>query len=70
VHGKADLPPLEACSVADYGNLFNPDSQERALNRSGGTRPATSTKTDGLAAQPETGRLRIINTPMGQERDR
>jgi hypothetical protein len=27
--GRAALPPLEASSVADYGNLFNPDGQQR-----------------------------------------
>ena len=53
------MPPLTACSVADYGNSFNPDSQERTLDR---RRPHT-----GLAGQLEARRLRIINTPMGQE---
>ena len=44
--GRADLPPLEACSVADYGNLFNQDSQERALDqcRPQATRHESATK--------------------------
>jgi hypothetical protein len=27
--GRATTPPPGACSVADYGNSFNPDSRER-----------------------------------------
>ena len=50
------MPPPEACSVADYGNSFNPDSQERTLDRRERQRRPL-----------ETAWLRIINTPMGQE---
>jgi hypothetical protein len=53
------MPPLEACSVAVYGNLFNLGSQERTLDR---RRPPS-----GPMAQLENGRSRIINTPIGQE---
>ena len=47
VHGKVATPPLKACSVADYGNSFNPDSQERSLERQGqhATKHTASTKT-------------------------
>jgi hypothetical protein len=68
--GKADMPPLEAGSVADYGNTFNPESQERTLDRRRrhATRHASSTKTGGVTAHLESGRLGIIiNSPMGQE---
>jgi hypothetical protein len=66
----AATPPPEACSVADYGNSFNPDSQECTFRPTEAARdPARviDKKTGGLAAHLESGRLRIINTPMGQE---
>ena len=52
------LPP-EACSVADYGNSFNPAARDPAR--------VIDEKAGGLAAHLESGRLRIINTPMGQD---
>jgi hypothetical protein len=55
--GKADMPPREASSVADYGNIFNPDSQERTLDRR--RRDATA---EGRAA----GGLRIAQSRSGQ----
>jgi hypothetical protein len=71
VHGKDGYAAaLKARRVPDYGNSFNPDSRERALDRrTPHTRPATRhrPKARPLAAQLETGRLRIINTPMGRE---
>jgi hypothetical protein len=60
----------EDASVADHRNLFNPDSQERTLDQRRRTRRAhlvIDEETGGLAKQPKSDRLRIINTPMGQE---
>jgi hypothetical protein len=67
--GRADLPPLEACSVADYGNSFNPDSQRTNSRPTKAARDpplVIDENTGALAAQLETERLRIINTPMAR----
>jgi hypothetical protein len=48
---RAATPPLTACSVADYGDSFNPDSQEECS--------PTEAARDACP--------RIINSPMGQE---
>jgi hypothetical protein len=56
------MPPLETCSVTDYGNLFNQDSYERTLDR---RRSHVTRHSSGGPAEVENGRLRIINTPMG-----
>ena len=64
--GRAATPPPEACSVADYGNSFNPDSQERTLDRRRATRDrvaADHRHADGpgadLGAEQLRGRLHV-----------
>jgi hypothetical protein len=49
------MPPLKACTVTDYGNLFNQDSQERILDqREAASDPplVIEEETDGRRSSP------------------